>query len=141
MPQDAANSTTRGKPTAGGVVPHINVEGANDASTFYQRAFAAQELSRQPAKDGKRLMHCHLLINGGSLMLSDCFPEFGITNQPSGCFAMHLQVDDVDAWWRRAVDAGAEVTIPLADQFWGERYGKLRDPFGVNWSLAASPKD
>ena len=133
MAQESASN-----PPPGGVVPHLNVEGANDASAFYQRAFAARELSRQPADDGQRLMHCHLLINGGSLILSDCFPEFGITNQPSHCVAMHLQVDDVDAWWKRAVDAGAAVTIPLADQFWGERYGKLRDPFGVNWSL--SPK-
>ena len=128
------------KPPVGGVVPHINLEGASDASAFYQRAFGAKELSRQPAEDGKRLMACQLLINGGSLILSDCFPEFGITNQPSACYAMHLQVDDVDAWWKRAVDAGAKVTIPLATQFWGDRYGKLRDPFDVNWSLAASPK-
>lgn len=126
------------KPASGGVVPHINVEGASKASAFYQRAFAAHELSRQPAQDGERLMHCHLVINGASLMLSDCFPEFGITNQPSPCFTMHLDVDDADAWWKRAVEAGATVTMPLAMQFWGVRYGKLRDPFGVNWSL--SPK-
>lgn len=131
-------SETAVKPPVVGVVPHINVEGASEASEFYQRAFAAQEISRQLAQDGKRLMHCHLLVNGGSLMLSDCFPEFGITNKPSPCFTMHLEVDDADAWWKRAVDAGAEVTMPLARQFWGVRYGKLRDPFGVNWSL--SPK-
>lgn len=129
---------TANKPPAGGVVPHINVEGASNAAAFYQRAFAAEELFRQPAQDGKRLMHCHLLINGGSFMLSDVFPEFGITNQPSACFTMHLDVDDVDAWWERAVKAGAEITLPLAVQFWGVTYGKLRDPFGVNWSL--SPK-
>lgn len=124
------------KPPVGGVVPHINVEGASKASAFYQRAFAAEELSRQPAQDGERLMHCHLLINGGSLMLSDCFPEYGIANQPSPCFTMHLEVDDVDAWWKRALEAGAELTMPLEKQFWGVRYGKLRDPFGVNWSLS-----
>lgn len=72
------------KPLAG-VVPHINLDGASDASAFYQRAFAAEEISRQPAEDGKRLLHCRLLINGGTLLLSDCFPEFGITNQPSPC--------------------------------------------------------
>jgi uncharacterized glyoxalase superfamily protein PhnB len=128
------------KAPAGGVVPHINLDGASDASAFYQRAFAATELSRQPAEDGKRLLHCQLLINGGPLILSDVFAEFGIVNQPSACFTMHLQVDDVDAWWKRAVDAGANVTLPLADQFWGDRYGKLRDPFDVNWSLGSSPK-
>src|SRR5262249_50687119 len=119
-----------------GVVPHINVEGASRASEFYQRAFAAKETTRQPAQDGQRLLHCRLLINGGPLMLSDCFPEFGIANQPSVCFTMHLEVDDVDAWWERAVKAGAQITLPLAEQFWGVRYGKLRDPFGVNWSLS-----
>lgn len=130
-------ATTTTTQPVGGVVPHINIEGASDASAFYQRAFAAQELSRQPAQDGKRLMHCQLVVNGGSLMLSDCFPEFGIANQPSACFTMHLDVDDVDSWWQRALSAGAEVTVPLAQQFWGVRYGKLRDPFGVNWSLAS----
>src|SRR5262245_10694976 len=120
---------TPSRPPVGGVVPHINVDGADQASQFYQRAFAAREISRQPAQDGKRLMHCQLSINGGSLMLSDCFPEFGITNQPSACFTMHLDVDDVDAWWQRAVAAGAQITLPLAQQFWGVRYGKLRDSF------------
>lgn len=131
-------NTVAAKPPAGGVVPHINVEGASKASAFYQRAFAAAELSRKAAQDGVRLLHCQLTINGGSFILSDCFPEFGITNQPSVCFTMHLDVDDVDAWWKRALAAGAEVTLPLAQQFWGVRYGKLRDPFGVSWSL--SPK-
>ena len=130
--------TSQTVPPAGGVVPHINVEGASDASAFYQKAFGAQEISRAPAQDGKRLMHCHLVLNGGSFMLSDCFPEFGVVGQPSASHTMHLDVDDVDAWWARAVAAGATVTLPLEQQFWGARYGKLRDPFGVNWSL--SPK-
>ena len=68
----------------------------------------------------------------------DTFPEFGVVNQPSASHTLHLDVDDVDAWWNRAVAAGATVTLPLEQQFWGARYGKLRDPFGVNWSL--SPK-
>jgi len=125
----------------GGVTPHINVDGASAASAFYQQAFGAQELFRMPAPDGKRLMHCHLMINGGSLMLCDCFPEHGGSEvQPSSSFTMHLQVDDVESWWRRAVEAGATVTMPLADMFWGDRYGRLRDPFGVNWALAAPIK-
>lgn len=131
-------SQTVSTPPAGGVVPHINVEGASEASAFYQKAFGAREISRAPAQDGKRLMHCHLLLNGGSFMLSDAFPEFGVVSQPSASHTMHLDVDDVDAWWSRAVAAGATVTLPLEQQFWGVRYGKLRDPFGVNWSL--SPK-
>jgi PhnB protein len=125
---------------AGGIVPYINVEGASGASDFYQRAFGATELFRMPADDGKRLMHCHMQINGGALMLSDCFPEHGFGLQKSNSYTMHLQVDDVDAWFKRAVEAGAEVTAPVQLMFWGDRYGTLRDPFGVNWSLATTPK-
>jgi PhnB protein len=128
-------------PSMIGIIPYINVEGAQDASAFYERAFGARELARIPAQDGQRLMHCHLEINGGSLMLSDCFPELGLALQPSQSFTMHLQVSDVDAWWERAVAAGAEITVPLQLMFWGDRYGKLRDPFGVNWSLSAPAKE
>jgi PhnB protein len=70
-------------------------------------------------------------------MMSDCFPEMGMASQPSNNFTMHLHVSDVDAWWNRAVEAGAEVTMPLQVMFWGDRYGRLRDPFGINWSLSA----
>lgn len=119
----------------GGVVPHLNVEGASAAAAFYQRAFGAQELSRIPAPDGERLMYCHLRINDGSLLLSDCFPEAGYGAQPSHSYTMHLQVRDAKAWWQRALDAGAESVVPLAATFWGDIYGKLRDPFGVIWSL------
>ena len=121
--------------TERGVVPYINVEGAAAASEFYQRAFAAKELFRMPTQDGQRLMHCHLEINGGSLMLSDCFPEMGMPHQPSNNFTMHLNVQGVQAWWDRAVEAGVEVISPLQVMFWGDRYGQLRDRFGVNWSM------
>jgi PhnB protein len=127
-------------PPVTGVTPYINVEGASAASEFYQRAFAAQELMRLPADDGKRLMHCHLLINGGPLLMADCFPEHGFGFEASRSFTLHLQVDDVDAWWKRAVDAGCEVTMPLDVMFWGDKYGALRDPFKMNWTLASTPK-
>ncbi len=122
----------------GGVVPHLSVDGAAKASEFYQRAFGARELARIPADDGKRLMHCHLEINGGSLMICDCFPEYGFGPQPSHSYTMHLQVDDVDGWWKRALDAGVEVKMPLEKQFWGDRYGQVEDPFGVRWSMGQS---
>jgi len=120
-----------------GVIPHLNVVGAAKAAEFYQRAFGAQELMRLPAQDGERLMHCALVINGGSLFLCDCFPEMGhgYEHQPSSSFTMHLQVDDIDAWFDRAVQAGAEVLEPVSLMFWGDRYGRLRDPFGVCWSM------
>jgi uncharacterized glyoxalase superfamily protein PhnB len=84
-------------PTVTGVTPYINVVGASEASAFYQRAFGAQELFRLPADDGKRLMHCHLVINDGALLMADCFPEHGYGFEPSKSFTLHLQVDDVDA--------------------------------------------
>lgn len=122
-------------PLQRGVIPHLSVEGASEASAFYQHAFGAREITRMPAQDGKRLMHCHLEINGGSLMLADCFPEQGHGYQPSHSFTMTLVIDDIDAWFKRAVDAGATVTMPVQLMFWGDRYGQLRDPFGVCWAM------
>lgn len=125
-----------------GVIPHLNVVGASEASAFYQKAFGAREVMRLPAEDGKRLMHCALVINGGSLFLCDCFPEMGhgFEHQPSNSFTMHLQFDDgIDARFQQAVDAGAEVLSPLEEMFWGDRYGRLRDPYGVCWSMGQGP--
>ncbi len=122
-----------------GVTPYLNVDGANKAAEFYKRAFGATEAGRQPNDDKGRTMHIFLRINGGSLMLSDPYPEYGFPLEAPQAFALHLQVDDVDVWWKRAVDAGAEIAMPLDLMFWGDRYGELRDPFGVKWSLASTP--
>jgi PhnB protein len=122
-------------PLQRGVIPHLSVEGAGEASAFYQRAFGAREITRMPAQDGKRLMHCHLELNGGPLMLADAFPEQGHGHQPSHSVTMTLVVGDIDAWFNRAVDAGATVTMPVQRMFWGDRYGQLRDPFGVGWAI------
>lgn len=122
-------------PTTRGVIPYLNVEGAAEAVAFYQKAFGAEEVARMPADDGKRLMHAQLLINGGSLMLSDNFPEHGHEHQPSHSFTMTLVVADIDSWWQRAVDAGCEITLPLQVMFWGDRYGALKDPYGVHWAM------
>lgn len=118
-----------------GVIPYINVEGATDAVEFYKKAFGAIEHRRLPADDGTRLMHCQLEINGGTLMVSDCFPEQGYGFQPSHSFTMQLVVDDIDAWWKRAVDAGATVRSPVERMFWGDRWGSLVDRWGVNWAM------
>ena len=80
-------------------------------------------------------MHVHLHINGSSVMLGDGFPEYGHPAEKPQAFNLTLTVDDIDAWWRRAVDAGAEIAMPVAEMFWGDRYGQLRDPFGVVWAL------
>ena len=95
-------------------------------------------LLRHLADDGNRLMHAHLTINGGSLMLNDDFPEFreggGDVPAPGGV-TLHIQVPDADAVWGNALAAGATVKFPLEDQFWGDRYGQLEDPFGFTWSI------
>ncbi|MET0294568.1 MAG: VOC family protein [Phenylobacterium sp.] len=119
----------------GGAVPYILVDGAAAAIDFYKKAFGAEEAARMPAQDGRRLMHGHIYVNGGSVMLNDFFPEFGHAVQKPAGFDIHLQVTGVDDWWKRALEAGCEIAMPLENQFWGDRYGKLRDPFGVTWSL------
>ncbi len=128
-------------PQVHGVTPYLTVRGASEASAFYARAFGAKEVFRMPAEDGKRLMHCHVRINGGDLMMSDEFPEHGagLGDGPRGV-TLHLAVDDADMWFNRAVAAGATVVMPLADQFWGDRYGQVRDPYGHVWSIGAPAK-
>ena len=127
---------------SGGITPHITIRDnkAAEAIEFYRRAFGAEEPMRHPTDDG-RLMHAHLKVNGGSLMLHDDFPEhMGGPSQPAASFVLHLQVPDADAAWKRALDAGAEVRFELADQFWGDRYGQVKDPYGFIWSIGAPVK-
>lgn len=129
---------------AGGVTAHITIgDGrASEAIGFYKAAFGAEEATRHLADDGERIMHAHLNLNGGSLMLNDDFPEFreGEAAQPSAATTLHLEVPDADAAWDRAVDAGAKVQMPLDDQFWGARYGQVEDPFGYRWSIGGPVK-
>lgn len=122
-----------------GVYPYLTVKGGKAAIDFYTRAFGAAEEYRALAEDGERIMHARIRVNGAAILLSDDFPEFrggGDAPTPQGV-TIHLEVDNADAWWERAVGAGAEVRMPLADQFWGDRYGQLRDPFGHSWSIGA----
>ena len=107
------------------------------AADFYKRAFGAAEAYRHPLDDKGRTMHIHRYINGGSVMLSDFDPEHGHPEKAPQAFNLGLAVKDVDAWWKRAVDAGCEIAMPLEKQFWGDRYGQVRDPFGVTWALFA----
>jgi PhnB protein len=127
----------------GGLTPHLQIGDAKaaEAIDWYGRAFGATELHRQVADDGRRLMHAHLLVNGASLMLHDEFPEYVGPEEagPAGGsgLTLHLQVDDVDAWFERAVEAGARAAMAPADMFWGDRYGQVVDPFGYRWSIGA----
>lgn len=124
-----------------GLIPYLTITDGRgkQAVDFYKAAFGATEVERHDADDGKRLLHAHLKINDGTLMLSDDFPEMqgGRTASAPGGTRLHLEVDDADRWWDRAVAAGAEIRMPLADQFWGDRYGQLGDPFGHQWSIGA----
>lgn len=127
-----------------GVTAHLTVrDGAGGAAVdFYRKAFAAEELQRLPADDGKRILHSSLKINGGHVMLADDFPEYcgGASQGAPAGVTMHLQVDDADRWFERAVEAGAIARMPPSDMFWGDRYGQVQDPFGHTWSIGSPVK-
>ena len=127
-------------PVVGGVVPYLQSSNANAAADFYVKAFAAEDLFRFEPDEQGRTMHIHLRINGNSVMLSDAYPDHGYALEKPGAFTLHLQVDDVDAWFDRAIKAGAETMMAPQLMFWGDRYGQLKDPFGVSWSIATTPK-
>lgn len=126
-----------------GITPYLSIasRGGQAAVEFYARAFGAVEVRRMLAEDGERLIHSHLQINGGSVMLSDEFPEMGgeVDVVPKSV-TLHLHVDDADEWWNRAIVAGGTPVHPIADQFWGDRYGVLKDPFGHCWSVGSPIK-
>jgi uncharacterized glyoxalase superfamily protein PhnB len=122
------------------VFPYLRVHDATAAIRFYETAFGATEKFRLVEPSG-RVGHAELLLGGITLMLSDEFPEMSIRGPKAlggTSFAMHLHVDDADAAIRRALDAGAELVRPAADQFYGERSGTVRDPFGHEWLLGHS---
>ena len=127
------------------ITPHLVIDGAAEAIEFYKSAFNAEELSRMPfpGPDGKvRLGHAALRIGDSILFLSDTFPGRGSPGpQGASPVTIHLYVTDADAAFKQAVDAGAKVAMPLADMFWGDRYGQLVDPFGHHWSIAEHLED
>lgn len=124
----------------GGLTPYITVDGATKAAEFYTKAFGAEQVFAYPPDEQGRTMHVHLYINGSTLMLSDGFAEHGHPAlKPQGyTLQLHLDDKDIDRWWQRAVDAGCEITTPLQVMFWGDRWGAVRDPFGVDWAMNAA---
>src|SRR4051812_42082724 len=125
------------------LTPHLVCAGAADAIAFYKNAFNAEELMRLPGPDGK-IMHAMLQIGDSRLMLVDEAPQWGALGPKSlkgTPVTLHLAVENVDAFFQRAIDAGATVRMAVADMFWGDRYGVLEDPFGHHWSVATHMRD
>ena len=119
------------------LTPYIVVRDAKAAIEFYKRAFGAVARSVMDTPDGK-VMNAQLVIGDSVLMLNDEFPDFGAVGPQPGermPVCIHISCKDIEAEWKRAVDAGAVVTMPLADQFWGDRYGQFTCPFGYHWSM------
>lgn len=125
------------------LTPHLVCASATAAIDFYIRAFNAVELARIPGDNGK-LMHAMLRIGDSHLMLADEFPDwgsFGPLSLKGTSVVIHVYVEDVDAAIAQAVAAGATLTMPPADMFWGDRYGQVKDPFGHQWSIATHIRD
>jgi PhnB protein len=117
---------------------HLMVKGAAAYLDFLKAAFGAVELTRSPGPGGK-LMHALVRIGDSPLMIADDFAEeFHMPPLAEGRlpFVVNLYVTDADAQWAQALAAGCTVTVPISDQFWGDRYGHVRDPFGITWAIA-----
>ena len=125
------------------VSPSLTIDGAAEAIEFYKRAFGATERSRMPMPDGK-IAHAELEIGDSVVMLADPFPGSAFRS-PSALggtsMGLFLYVEDVDSVVQDAIDAGAKVTMPVEDQFWGDRFGSVSDPFGHHWGIATHKED
>jgi PhnB protein len=125
------------------LTPYLAIDGAAEAIEYYTKVFGAKERGRMLAPDGK-IGHAELELGDSMLMVSDAFPQ-ATTRPPrelGGTTAsVFMYVEDVDAVVQRAVDAGATITMEVADQFWGDRFGSIQDPFGHSWSIATHIED
>jgi uncharacterized glyoxalase superfamily protein PhnB len=125
------------------ITPHLIVRDSKAAIDFYQKAFGAQVQGQIAYMPDGRVMHAMVKIGDSLLMLNDEFPEHGVVAPKAADtgVSLHIYVDNVDELFARATDAGANVAMPLADMFWGDRYGKVVDPFGHKWTLGTHVKD
>jgi len=126
------------------VTPHLVCKDAGKAIDFYEKAFGAETVMRMDMPGGGKLMHACLRIGDSAVMLADEFPDWnslGPSSRGGTTVVLHIYVLDADAFFDRAIKAGAEVVMPLGDAFWGDRYGQLKDPFGHIWSVATHVKD
>jgi len=138
-------STQTIPPGFGTLTPHLVIKDCAKAIEFYKKAFGAEELQRMPGPDGK-LIHACLKIGNSMLMLCDEFPGFCDTMASPETIGkahatIHMFVEDIDKAYQRAIDAGAKAEMPPQDMFWGDRYGKVVDPFGQPWSIATHKED
>ena len=126
------------------ITPHIIVSDAKKAADFYQKAFGAEVRGMAYTPDGK-VIHAEVKIGDSILMFNDEIQAYGVvaptTTKASTCVTLHMYVEDADKVFASALAAGAKVVMPLQDQFWGDRYGTVEDPFGHHWSIATHIKD
>jgi PhnB protein len=125
------------------VTPHLLCADADGAIDFYKAAFGAKEKSRLPGPNGK-LMHAAVQIGDSTIFLAEEMPDWGALGPKAlkgSPVVIHLYVEDVDAFTARAQRAGAKVTMPVSEMFWGDRYGQLEDPYGHRWSVATHVRD
>ncbi|MBX9721620.1 MAG: VOC family protein [Candidatus Obscuribacterales bacterium] len=126
------------------VTPGLTVNDAKGAIEFYKKAFGAVEIEVCYGPDGKQVMHSEIKIGDSVIMINDEFPEMGCLSPKTlggSPIAIYLQVDDADMWFERAVKAGATISMPIADQFWGDRHGQVLDPYGYKWGVSTHVKD
>jgi PhnB protein len=125
------------------LTPHITVQDAAKAIEFYKKAFGAQEVARHMTPDGKAVMHAQVKVGDSLLMLANEFPPMCLSPKSRGgtSVTLHLYVENADAVFDRAVKAGCTVKMPIGDQFWGDRYGAVEDPYGHMWSIATHTQD
>ncbi len=127
------------------VTPHLVIKDAAAAIDFYKKAFGAEEIARMPGPGGQGVMHAEIKIGDSMIMMCDEFPGMDNPKSPKSLngttITLMLYVKDVDSAFQRAVGAGATVSMPVTDMFWGDRYGKVSDPFGHEWAIATHKED
>ena len=122
---------------------HLTFKDATKAIEFYKKAFGATQTMLMPGPTGQGVMHAEIIVGDTTIFLADDMMGRGQTVDAgaASAFVPHVWVDDADATWKRAVEAGCKEVMPLADQFWGDRYGQIVDPFGLRWAIATHVED
>jgi PhnB protein len=120
------------------ITPQLTIDGCDKAIEWYKKAFGAELIARAPDPSGKKVWHAMMRIGSSMFFVNDTFPEMGGSASTA---SLWIYTDGVDQAWKRAVDAGGKVMMPMADMFWGDRMGTLSDPFGNRWNLSQHMKD